>query len=87
MACYRPNITIAHDLRQVSITFLRFFFFFGFFKIEIFSMFGEPLTQIFKKLVNHLLRNVSVEACIALLFEVGVSTRVQRFSHLMGIPH
>jgi hypothetical protein len=68
MARYKPNITTAHNLRQVATTFLRFSFFLGIFKMEIFSMFGEPLTQNFKKLVNHLLRNVSVEACIALLF-------------------
>ncbi len=68
MAPYKPNITIAHSLRQVAATFLRFFFFFGFFKMEIFSMFGEPLTQNFKKIVNHLLRNASVEACIAFMF-------------------
>jgi hypothetical protein len=68
MARYKPNIATAHDLPQVAIPFLRFFFFFGFFKMQIFNMFVEPLTQNFKELVNHLLRNVLVEACIALLF-------------------
>jgi hypothetical protein len=87
MACYRPNIATAHDLPQVATTFLRFFFFFEFFKMQIYIMFVEPLIQNFKELVNHLLRNISVEACIALLFEVRLSTRVQRFSHLVGIPH
>jgi hypothetical protein len=67
MACYRPNIAKAHYLPQVATTFLRFFFFFGLFKMQIYGMFVEPLTQNFKELVNHLLRNVLVEACIALL--------------------
>jgi hypothetical protein len=45
-----------------SHNFLEIFLLLSIFKMEIFSMFGEPLTQNFKKLVNHLLRNVSVEA-------------------------
>jgi hypothetical protein len=69
MARYKPNITIAHDLRQVPITFLRFFFFFGFFKMETFSMFGEPLTQNFKTLVNHLLRlKLALPSCLSGIF-------------------
>jgi hypothetical protein len=68
MARYKPKIATAHDLPQVATTFLRFFFFFGFFEMQIFSTFVEPLTQNFKELVKHLLRNVLVEACIALLF-------------------
>jgi hypothetical protein len=68
MARYKSNIATAHDLPQVATPFLRFFFFFGFFKMQTFNMFVEPLTQNFKELVNHLLRNVLVEPYIAFLF-------------------
>jgi hypothetical protein len=36
--------------------------------MQVFSMFVEPLTQNFKELVSNLLRNILVEAYIALLF-------------------
>jgi len=36
MACYKPNIATAHNPPQVATTFFRFFFFFGFFKVQFF---------------------------------------------------
>ncbi len=63
LANYRCRMSCQTDARTHHVNlYIRFF------KMQICSMFVEPFTQNFKELVNHLLRNVLVEAYIALLF-------------------